>query len=176
MCFVTVHYHMITVKAHLKHGTVTIGHKYKYDHSLEIWWNLNMTHVTKKGGEASELAKTGRNLEFLLHLRMSLSKSRVSHHFLHSPDQQVAGRGCLVPTKIDNIWQLLLKDIPWRIRTYGIYTFTYMDPINIPQMLAYIPYMEHMGVRCDVVPSWPILTRSEVCPENEEVAESTGDG
>ena len=32
---------------------------------------------------------------------------------------------------------------PWRIHGAAIYGN--MDPINIPQMLAYIPYMDPMG-------------------------------
>jgi len=34
--------------------------------------------------------------------------------------------------------------IPWRIHGAAIYGN--MDPINIPPMLAYIPYMDPMGI------------------------------
>ena len=34
--------------------------------------------------------------------------------------------------------------IPWRI--HGAATYGNMDPINVPQMLAYIPYMNPMGI------------------------------
>ena len=53
--------------------------------------------------------------------------------------------------------------------------YIHLPSIYPSHVSIYTSTMEHMGERCDVVPSWPILTRSEVCPENDEGAEPTGD-
>ena len=48
-----------------------------------------------------------------------------------------------IPRNDGNWERIAVEDDPWRIHGAAIYGN--MDPINIPQMLAYIPYMDPMG-------------------------------
>ena len=44
---------------------------------------------------------------------------------------------------------------------YAIYIYGNMDPINIPPMLAYIPYMDPMGYIGTIQKNWKTLDYSE---------------
>ena len=50
-------------------------------------------------------------------------------------------------------WPLRSPYIGLTHRIHGAAIYGNMDPINIPQMLAYIPYMDPMGYGTKICPS-----------------------
>ena len=54
--------------------------------------------------------------------------------------------GSRVPCDVSNVGNRCWKDISKSHRIHGAAIYGNMDPINIPPMLVYIPYMDPMGM------------------------------